>query len=87
MPKTSGATSQSTKEEKSLSEENQPPSESRKDGSGFNKQIEGSPTKANKEALDHRIAHDQDSENEDVDEEKIRKAIESRADYFREHCM
>ncbi|KAG6528052.1 hypothetical protein ZIOFF_010190 [Zingiber officinale] len=88
LPKTSGATStQSPKEEKSLSEENQPPSESRKDGSGFNKQIEGSPTTANKEALDHRIAHDQDSENDDVDEEKIRKAIENRADYFREYCM
>lgn len=88
MPKTSGATStQSPKEEKSLSEENQPPSESRKGGSGFDKQIEGSPTTANKEALDHRIAHHQDSENDDVDEEKIRKAIESRADYFRAHCM
>ncbi|WOL02804.1 DNA ligase 1 [Canna indica] len=85
--------SQSANVEKSRqSEDNQPPvpDESRKASSGFGRETEDSPAsgekvpKKNLNLLKDETINNQDTENDvDLNEEKIRKAIQSRAEYFR----
>ncbi|URE47156.1 Histone chaperone domain CHZ [Musa troglodytarum] len=83
VPKLSGmSTSQSVKEEKSRqSEDYQESADFRKSNSD---EIEGSPASGGKSALNDETVNNQGPQDDsDINEDKIRKAIESRADYFR----
>ncbi|XP_009380261.2 uncharacterized protein LOC103968690 [Musa acuminata AAA Group] len=83
VPKLSGVSaSQSAKEEKSRqAEDYQQSADFRKSNSD---EIEGSPASGGKSASNDETVNNQGPQDDsDINEDKIRKAIESRADYFR----